>query len=647
MAADRPLWTPSPVRVGRTRLSRFVGTICHRYSVPIRGYDDLYDWSLAEPSAFWGEVWDDAGIIASTPPQTVLRDARMPGAVWFEGARLNFAENLLRRRDRGTALVGVHESGRIERITHAELRQQVGRFQAFLRARGVGIGDRVVGLLPNRIEAVVAMLATTGLGAVWSSCSPDFGSQGVRDRFGQIAPKVLISCDGYTYGKKRHSTLRRIVDIVEQIGSIHTVVIVDVLGLDSAALPAALTWKGVMDGEPAEPHFEQLPPDHPVYILYSSGTTGVPKCIVHGAAGTLVQHAKELLLHADLRQDDTLFYFTTCGWMMWNWMVSGLLAGARIVLYDGSPASPDLGVLWRMSESEGVTHFGTSPKFLSALEKARYHPTERVDLSRLRVLLSTGAPLPPRQFEWVYKHVKRDLQLASICGGTDIVSCFMLGSPNDPVFAGEIQKRGLGMAVEAWDEHGAPTVGAKGELVCTAPFPSMPVGFWGDKDGSRYRAAYFDHFPGVWRHGDFVEVTERGGVVVHGRSDATLNPGGVRIGTAEIYRVVEGMEEVTDSLVVGLPDNDDVRVVLYVVLRAGVLLDEQLTARIRAEIRSQCTPRHVPAEVIQTTEIPRTISGKKVEIAVSRALQGLDVPNRDALANPAALDAFTTARPSA
>ncbi|MBX2801378.1 MAG: acetoacetate--CoA ligase [Myxococcales bacterium] len=639
------MWTPSADRAEASQLAGFLAQARQRSGRALVDYDALHRWSVEDLEAFWGTVWDYVGVVASVPYRSVLcdGDASDPrDARWFEGARLNFAENLLRHAQGAgdsTALVAVTE-GRVgvaeaTPLTYRELLRRVGAFQQFLRARGVGVGDRVAGFLPNRVEAVVAMLATTGLGAIWSSCSPDFGFSGVMDRFGQIGPTVLVACDGYRYGGRRFETVDRVRAVAEAVESLRAVVVVDVLGDVEGGVAGAVSWQEALSSE-GEAHFEQLPPDHPVYILYSSGTTGVPKCIVHGAAGTLVQHAKELVLHSDVRASDALFYFTTCGWMMWNWLVSGLFTGCRVVLFDGSPGHPDLGVLWRMAAEQGVTHFGTSPKFLASVQKQQIVPKQQVDLELLRVVMSTGSPLSPAQFRWVYDNVKSDLQLASIAGGTDIVSCFMLGSPIDPVYAGEIQKRGLGMAVEAWTEEGVPVVGEKAELVCTRPFPSMPVGFYNDPDGARYKAAYFEHFPGVWRHGDFVEITEHGGVVVYGRSDATLNPGGVRIGTAEIYRVVEGHPAVQDSLVVGLPVGNDVRIVLFVV---GTWSDA-LEGELRTLIRTHCTPRHVPWKVIQCPAVPRTISGKKVEIAVTRLLRGDAASNRDALANPEALDYF-------
>jgi len=640
---SEPLWTPSPERIARANLTRFIAFVNERYGLTIHDYDALYDWSITEAADFWESLWHFAGVVHSQPYRSVLENPVMPGARWFDGARLNFAENLLRFRDARPALISVREGGEVDaRISYAELYAMTARLARFLSDAGVVAGDRVAGFMPNRVETLVAMLAATSLGAIWSSCSPDFGFKGVMDRFGQIRPKVLISADGYFYNGKSFDCLERAAHVAAEIDSIERVVVVPFVSAapDIAAVPKAISWENALANDAREIEFAQLPFDHPLYIMYSSGTTGVPKCIVHGAGGTLVQHAKELLLHTDLGRDDVVFYFTTCGWMMWNWVVSSLLAGSTLVLYDGSPAHPDAAALWKMAADLKISVFGTSAKFLGMCEKAGIRPGTDFDLSHLRAILSTGSPLSVEGFEWVYREIAQDLQLASICGGTDIISCFMLGSPISPVYAGEIQKRGLAMRVEAWDERGRAVVGEKAELVCTAPFPSMPIYFWDDAGNAKYLDAYFSEYPGVWRHGDYIEMTPEGGVVVYGRSDATLNPGGVRIGTAEIDRQVEAIDEVVDCLVVGQQWHDDVRVVLFVVLRPGLGLDGTLASKISTQIRKNTTPRHVPAKIIAVPEIPRTISGKKVELAVTRIIHGQEVKNRDALANPAALEAF-------
>jgi acetoacetyl-CoA synthetase len=629
---DAPLWVPPAP--GRTAMDRFRRVAERTAGRALPDYDALWAWSVAEPAAFW-DLWRVESGLRMSAPEAVLENPVLPGARWFRGARCNFSENLLRLRDRpGVALVACDEEGGRRRWSRSELADRAGRFAAWLLGQGVEPGDRVVGFLGNGAEAVIAHLGAAWIGAVWSSCSPDFGEAGVLDRFGQIGPKVLVAADGAVYGGRRHDNRARVAALASALPGLRAVVGVSVLGL---GVEGATPWDEAV-ADPV-PQFADLPFDHPLVILYSSGTTGVPKCIVHGTGGTLLQHSKEHLLHCDLGPDDVVFWYTTTGWMMWNWLVGALFAGARVVLYDGSPVVPDAGVLWELAEREGVTFFGTSPRFVATCAKAGVVPRARANLSRVRAVGSTGSPLPPDGFRWIADNVG-DVQIASICGGTDIVSCFMLGCPTEPVYAGEIQKRGLGMAVAAFGEDGRPVPHGKGELVCTAPAPSMPLGFWNDPDGAAFRRAYFSTFPGVWHHGDFIEITERGGVIVYGRSDATLNPGGVRIGTAEIQRQVETVDEVVDSLVVGQQWQDDVRVVLFVVLREGLLLDRTLEDRIRAVIRRNTTPRHVPAKILQCPAVPRTVSGKSVEIAVTRVIHGQPVQNREALANPEALDWF-------
>ncbi|MBC7781182.1 MAG: acetoacetate--CoA ligase [Proteobacteria bacterium] len=641
----QPLWSPSVARIARSNLKQFMREIARTWGADCRDHPALYDWSIAEPEKFWTSIWDYCDVIAERRGQVVLENPdRMPGARWFPDARLNFAENLLRRGDDATAIVFWGENRVKSALTFAELQHEVSRLQQALRAAGVGVGDRVAGYVPNLPGAVIAMLATTSLGAVWSSCSPDFGPQGVLDRFGQIEPKVLIAADGYFYGGKTIDVMPRLREIVPQLPTVTRTVIIPYTRRDPdlSGIANVLDIHDFMAPYPARRlHFERLPFDHPLLVMYSSGTTGVPKCIVHGAGGTLLQHLKEHSLHVDLHPTDRLFYFTTCGWMMWNWLVTGLASGSTIMLFDGSPFYPKGNVLFDFAQQESMTIFGTSAKYIDSLRKLELKPMLTHDLTRLRTMLSTGSPLVAESFDYVYENIKADLCLSSISGGTDIVSCFVLGSPLLPVWRGEIQCRGLGLAVEVWDEEGRPAHGARGELVCTRPFPCMPIGFWNDADGSRYRAAYFERFPGVWCHGDFCELTEHGGVVIYGRSDAVLNPGGVRIGTAEIYRQVEQLDEVVESLVIGQDwpriNPNDVRVVLFVRLREGVQLDDALVARIKQRIRANTTPRHVPAKVLQVADIPRTKSGKIVELAVRNVVHGQPVKNATALANPEAL----------
>ncbi len=639
---DEPLWRPSAERIEKAQLTRFIHAVSGTLAPTIHGWNGLWRWSVERPEHFWPAVWKFCEIKSSRRWDAVLENAdAMPGANWFPGARLNFAENLLHHDDDRPALVWRGEGGGRRVFTHAELHEQVARLAGALRALGIGPGDRVAGFLPNCPEAVIAMLAAASLGATWSSCSPDFGIQGVMDRFGQIRPRVLFTADGYRYNGKRIDSMARMRSVLDQLEGVERVVLVPFLDArpDTSALPGAVAWGDFLSADTTL-EFAQLPFDHPLYILYSSGTTGVPKCIVHGAGGTLLQHLKEHRLHTDIGPDDVVFYFTTCGWMMWNWLVSGLATGATLVLYDGNPFHPGPEALWDMAEEEGVTVFGTSAKYLAAVEKAGYAPREHHQLGKLRAILSTGSPLMPASFDFVYRDVKRDVQLASISGGTDIVSCFALGCPILPVHRGELQSRGLGMAVEIFDDAGRTQVDEAGELVCTRPFPSMPVGFWNDPDGDKYRAAYFERFPGAWHHGDWARLTPHGGLIIYGRSDAVLNPGGVRIGTAEIYRQVEKLDEIVETLAIGQDWGDDQRIVLFVRLRDGVVLDDALQARIRSTIRDNTTPRHVPAKILQVKDIPRTLSGKIVELAVRNVVHGRPVKNTDALANPDALEEF-------
>jgi len=624
-------------------------------------WPEWHTWSLRERETFWAALWLWSGVIAEPLPgggewDAVLigRDRMAPpdavlGPHWFEGARLNFAENLLRRRDDGVALIACGEHGEARRLTHRELAAEVAAVAAALRGVGLVAGDRVAGFLPNIPETVIAMLATASLGCVWTSCSPDFGVNGVLDRFGQVAPRVLFCADGYRYAGKAIDCLARVREIADALPTVERVVVVPFLhrAPDLRAIRASELWDDfAAPGRGAQLEFTRLPFGHPLYVMYSSGTTGLPKCMVHGAGGTLLQHLKEHQLHLDLQPDERLFFFTTCGWMMWNWLVSALASGATIVLYDGSPMPPGRdGLLWQMAADERVAVFGTSARYLAMSEKAGLAPARTHDLSAMRAILSTGSPLAAHAYDYVARDVKPGVMLASISGGTDLISCFALGNPLLPVHRGELQSYGLGMAVEVWNAEGRRVVGEPGELVCTAPFPSMPVAFWADPSGVKYRDAYFTHFPGVWRHGDWAAETPRGGLVIYGRSDATLNPGGVRIGTAEIYRQVEQVHDVLESVVIGqeVPDGTggtEVRIVLFVRLRPGVVFNDELSDHIRRAIRANASPHHVPRVILPVADIPRTVSGKISEIAVRDAVHGRAVTNTDALANPEALALF-------
>jgi acetoacetyl-CoA synthetase len=640
----KPLWQPSPEQVAGANVTNFRKMLETRHGVSLPDYEALHRFSLDRMEDFWAAVWDDCGVIAETRGERVLADGdKMPGARFFPDARLNFAENHLRRRDDTPALIFRAED-KVERtMSWAELYDNVSRLARALDAAGIGPGDRCAGFVPNMPETIVATLAVASLGAVWTSCSPDFGVQGVLDRFGQIEPKLLFCADGYYYNGKSHDSLGRVADITASLPSVENIVVFSLLAdePDVSALPNAHRLADFIAPFAAgEIAFARMPFNAPLYILYSSGTTGVPKCIVHGAGGTLLQHMKEHKLQSDVKPGDRVFYFTTCGWMMWNWLVGGLTQEATLLLYDGSPFHPDGNVLFDFADAHGMTLFGTSAKYIDALSKAGLKPIDSHDLSTVRTMASTGSPLAPESFDYVYSSIKKDICLSSISGGTDIVSCFMLGDPAGPVWRGEIQAAGLGMAVEVFDDDGNAVVGDKGELVCTRPFPPMPIGFWDDAGDARYRAAYFERFPNVWHHGDFVERTEHGGFVMFGRSDATLNPGGVRIGTAEIYRQVEAIDEVVEAICIGQDWDGDVRVVLFVRLRDGLSLDDDLRDRVRKRIRANCTPRHVPARIVQVADIPRTKSGKITELAVRDMVHGRAIKNKEALANPEALELY-------
>jgi acetoacetyl-CoA synthetase len=630
MTSEKPLWTPSSTQVAQAPLTAFMAQASARAGQEFSSYAELHAWSVAERAEFWDLVWDFCGVIGQKGDRVLVDGDKMPGAAFFPDAKLNFAQNLLRGFGPGEAIVFRGEDKVERRLSWDELSALVSRLQQLFVSLGVKQGDRIAAMMPNMPETVAAMLATASIGAVWSSCSPDFGEQGVLDRFGQIEPKLFIVPDGYWYATKRIDVSEKVAAVAKRLPSAAKVLVVDYLG--DARQVASFAAKPVT--------FEPLPFSHPLYILFSSGTTGIPKCIVHSAGGTLIQHLKEQRLHAGLKSGDRFFYFTTCGWMMWNWLVSGLASEATLLLYDGSPFHPDGNVLFDFAQAEGMTYFGTSAKFIDSVRKANLRPIDSHDLSSVRTISSTGSPLSPEGFAFVYDGIKKDVHLASISGGTDIVSCFVLGVPTEPVWTGEIQGAGLGLAVDVWDDNGQPVRQEKGELVCAKAFPAMPIGFWNDADGKKYHAAYFERFDNVWCHGDFAEWTQHGGMIIHGRSDATLNPGGVRIGTAEIYNQVEQMDEIAEAICIGQDWDDDVRVVLFVRLAPGISLDDGLEKRIRAKIKTGASPRHVPARIVAVTDIPRTKSGKITELAVRDIVHGRAVKNKEALANPEALELY-------
>ena len=641
------LWKPSKDQINSSQLEAFRLQVNSRFNLKIENYSELHSWSISNINDFWKAIWGFMAIKCSSNYNQVVDDEnKMPGAKWFDGLLFNFAENLLRIKSDKAAIIFQSENADSKIISYNELYDEVEKVASTLRKMGIKNGDRIVGIMPNLAETVIAMLATTSIGAIWSSCSPDFGTQGILDRFTQINPKIIFASDGYFYKGKSFDSLNKLNDLLNQLSSVRKVIITPFVreNPDISSINNSLVWNDFIDPKPNPIIFEQVPFDHPLYIMYSSGTTGKPKSIVHGAGGTLIQHLKELRLHTDININDTVFYFTTCGWMMWNWLVSNLAIGSTILLYDGSPFHPDRNSMWDMIDNYKVSHFGTSPKFLETCRDTKLSPIKTHSLKSLKLILSTGSPLVEECFEYVYKHIKKNIQLSSISGGTDIISCFALGNPILPVINGEIQCLGLGMDVAAFNKNEEDLVNKKGELVCKKAFPSMPVYFWNDKNGKKFFDAYFNKFKNVWHHGDFIEINNYGGVKIFGRSDATLNPGGIRIGTAEIYRVVDRFDAVNDSLVIGQSINDDERVILFIIISNGYKFSNKLVHDIKKTIFKECSPRHVPEIILEAKDIPYTINGKKVEIAVKKVINGENVENKDALKNPEALDLFKNIR---
>jgi acetoacetyl-CoA synthetase len=637
------LWTPTQDQVNTSQMEAFRNQVNSRFNINLKDYFDLYDWSISNISDFWKAVWGFMALeFSGDYTQVVDDDSKMPGAQWFEGVKMNFAENLLRIRSEKPAIHFKGEGQAVRTLSYNELFDEVEKLSSALRKIGIQQGDRVAGFMPNMPETIIAMLATASIGAIWSSSSPDFGIKGVLDRFTQIEPKVLFAANGYYYNGKKFDSLEKLNSILDQLPSVDHVVVTPYTDSNHniSSVKNGILWDNFIDSNPSPLKFEQLPFQHPLYIMYSSGTTGLPKSIVHGAGGTLIQHLKELRLHCNIYPEDTIFYFTTCGWMMWNWLVSNLAIGAAIVLYDGSPLQPNSNAMWDMVDELGITHFGTSAKYIDACRQEGLSPIKTHSLESMRTIFSTGSPLVEESFDYVYNQIKKEIQLASISGGTDIISCFAGGNPTLPVYRGELQSITLGMDVAAYNPEGNAIQNEKGELVCRKAFPSMPIHFWNDPNGEKYHQAYFNVLPGIWYHGDYIEINDHGGVQIFGRSDATLNPGGVRIGTAEIYRVVDTFDEVEDSLVVGQKWEDDERVILFIKLNKKRIFTENLTKQIKQSIRNNCSPRHVPAIVLETKDIPYTINGKKVEIAVKKIIHGHTVANKDALANPESLDLY-------